>query len=449
MNAFLSASGATAPLAIELEGPGPAVAGLRKFEEPFALVGRSDRAGLVLDHEAVSRRHAYVQVIGGRVFVVDLGSRSGTICDGRAADNGWLAPGGSLRIGPYGLRLASPGDGDGAAGPPGGDADPVANPLVALAAGEGVLPQVSLEFRSPKAGRSVWRMNPVLALVGSSARCNVRLSSADVSRFHCALIRTPAGLWAVDLLGRDGITVNGAPARYAALGPGDVLALGKVLVRVHRGDAAPRAGPSANLPELRSGGWQPPAVTTRGEEAPHFGTPAQLAAGQFPGGPDPSLTLLLNHFGQMQQQMLDQFQQSMMMMMQMFGGMHRDQMGLVREELEKIGELKEEFTAIKAQLAARPAPAAAPPPWRPHVPPPAGAPTRPLNGHPQAGPPAPAQAPAPQPPAGGDAKPRKTVVTPPDLSGDTHDWLNERLAIIEAEQMNRWQKIMGFLKGGR
>ena len=47
---------------------------------------------------------------------------------------------------------------------------------------------------------------------------------------------------------------------------------------------------------------------------------------------EPQLELLLNHFGQMQQQMMDQFQQSMMMMLQMFGGMHRDQMGLIKEE---------------------------------------------------------------------------------------------------------------------
>ena len=39
------------------------------------------RRGRRPDHEDVSRRHAYLQVIGGRAFFVDLGSRTGVACD--------------------------------------------------------------------------------------------------------------------------------------------------------------------------------------------------------------------------------------------------------------------------------------------------------------------------------------------------------------------------------
>ena len=38
------------------------------------------------------------------------------------------------------------------------------------------------------------------------------------------------------------------------------------------------------------------------------------------------LVPLVNQFGVMQQQMLDQFQQAISMLVQMFGNMHRDQM---------------------------------------------------------------------------------------------------------------------------
>ena len=68
--------------------------------------------------------------------------------------------------------------------------------------------------------------------------------------------------------------------------------------------------------------------------------------------PNPDLTEsmlvpLVNQFGLMQQQMFDQFQQAMAMMVQMFGTMHRDQMEVIRAELDRLHELTEEFHALK------------------------------------------------------------------------------------------------------
>jgi hypothetical protein len=65
------------------------------------------------------------------------------------------------------------------------------------------------------------------------------------------------------------------------------------------------------------------------------------------------LVPLVNQFGLMQQQMFDQFQQAMAMMVQMFGGIHRDQMAVIRAELDQIRELTEEFQALKNELANR------------------------------------------------------------------------------------------------
>ena len=63
------------------------------------------------------------------------------------------------------------------------------------------------------------------------------------------------------------------------------------------------------------------------------------------------LVPLVNQFGLMQQQMFDQFQQAMAMMVQMFGTMHRDQMEVIRAELDQLRELTEEFHALKNELA--------------------------------------------------------------------------------------------------
>ena len=65
------------------------------------------------------------------------------------------------------------------------------------------------------------------------------------------------------------------------------------------------------------------------------------------------LVPLVNQFGLMQQQMFDQFQQAMAMMVQMFGTMHRDQMEVIRAELDRLHELTEEFHALKNELAER------------------------------------------------------------------------------------------------
>jgi hypothetical protein len=66
-----------------------------------------------------------------------------------------------------------------------------------------------------------------------------------------------------------------------------------------------------------------------------------------------ALVPLVNQFGLMQQQMFDQFQQAMGMLVQMFGTMHRDQMAVIREELDRLRDLTEEFHALKRELANR------------------------------------------------------------------------------------------------
>jgi pSer/pThr/pTyr-binding forkhead associated (FHA) protein len=512
MDSFLTACGASDLLTLEIEGPGFPVPDRRVFAQPFVLIGRDERADLLLDHDAVSRRHTYLQVVEGRLFFIDLDSRIGTSAGEVQAESGWIDPGQPVAVGPFTVRQV-PFPGVVLTPPP-------PSPLLARsAAGPAGLPHVALEFQSRAAGYSVWRMSQVLALVGKSSRCKVRLFDSLVSRLHCALVRTPQGLWAVDLLGRGGIAINGVSTRSGALGPGDSLSLGQVVVRASFDDPAARAGTA--VPVVWSGHNQPGAWGSRGGTGhgqepgpasatpflpapvapPFLGTPGRFVS-EPAGGADlarqePALELLLSHFGQMQQQMMDQFQQSMMMMLQMFGGMHRDQMGLVKEELDRLRELNGEIVAIKAELAQRalpvpvpasvpppvaltagPGPAAAPPPVAPE-----GGFAQPVHGgRPAAGggvPPGPAvgspegqasvrpalrpvQAPGfaaanananagatppPLPPAA--PPPRAAVVPPGDLGADVHEWLNERLNAITTEQQNRWQKIMTMLRGAR
>jgi pSer/pThr/pTyr-binding forkhead associated (FHA) protein len=427
---FLTASGMTTPLHLDLDGPAP---GRLTLPQPFAVIGRHPQADVVLDDEQVSERHAYLQVVAGRVFCADLASRTGTHRPGTVGPAGWLGADPTVRIGPYTIRLR----GDDRTTP---------------AAGDLGLPEITLEFLGWTTGPVRWPMRRPLVLVGRSHDCGVRLPGLDVSKHHCSLVRTPMGLWVVDLLGR-GIRVNGEPVRCARLGDGDELRVGPVLIRP-RYDESSEPG-ARRLGAPRRGAAGPPSPRTAAREDPpaRGGGPGDQVP--LPRAPSASISIpeliawpvapeqadrqerllapLVHQFGQMQQQMFDQFHQAIMMMFQMFGTLHRDQMGLLREEIDRVGQLTRELQELKAEVAtaspdrsAREAPTAPPP-----VP-------SPGNGAWGVGgaPPVPARTDDPTGP-------------PPDQHAyeEIHTRLHQRIVAIQHERQDRWQKILSVLLG--
>ena len=203
---------------------------------------------------------------------------------------------------------------------------------------------------------------------------------------------------------------------------------------------------------------------------------------------------LVSQFSLMQQQMFDQFQQAMGMLVEMFGTMHREQMAVIREELDRLHQLSRELQELKVELAKpsrqsalasgeladsavsapgdrRPAsepfiPAAAswnlsanaaPPPFGPSaaVSPPAPAATAP--GHPTPiGVEPPAMASRSTPLAAPRPDPSRPGLVPPDSpdvpgpSNPDHDavaWIHQRIMIIQSERETRWQKILKLLPG--
>ena len=271
----------------------------------------------------------------------------------------------------------------------------------------------------------------------------------------------------------------------APFGAGDVLGLGDVIVRASFEDPANREatrspaptgfwGSSPTLPDRPQRPWN--GVPATSPQEPSFQAPARFpteTTGRELAPGDPALAMLLSHFSQMQQQMqqqmMDQFQQQQMMMMQMFMGMHKEQMGLFREEMDRLRELTVEIASIKAQLAARPGlpPPPAPPwgnaapaplPWGNTARPGSAAPP-PTNGTLPYAPPRRGQpVPPPRPPhsAGGFASPGPAPQPPRPLeadapmepNGNAHEWLNDRLVVLEDEQRGLMQKIGGLLRRG-
>src|SRR5207248_1564504 len=122
---------------------------------------------------------------------------------------GWLDPGQALEIGTARVRLH--------------ERTPAAEWFVAGVKHpyqQSALPVVVLDIVG-RGARTSWRMKRPMSLVGTSIGCKIRLADDQVSRFHCALVNTPSGLWAVDLLSTNGIAVNGASERVLQLNQGD------------------------------------------------------------------------------------------------------------------------------------------------------------------------------------------------------------------------------------
>jgi hypothetical protein len=227
------------------------------METPFGVLGRAPGVDIVLNDPALNRRHCYLQALGSKVLCIELRGGLAPSRARRRAPAGWIDARRGVRVGNTTLRLD---DGTERAGGAGesvgiGFAAPDA-PLIL-----GPIPRINLEFRTNLV-QTRWMMKRALVLVGSAPECGVRLNGHDVSRFHCALVRTTTGLWAVDLLGeiddpdQGGIFVNGEPVRFAPVGPDDRLRIGRFEVTAHYPKPPRRGSTSLPAPAEREANYE-------------------------------------------------------------------------------------------------------------------------------------------------------------------------------------------------
>ncbi len=439
---FLQACGARTPPLLDLEHRGRGEITRWTLSLPFALLGRDERADLRLDDENISHRHAYLQLVSGRLWCVDLGSRTGIHGEGGKIPAGVLHPLESFRIGPYALRLVN---GEEAADANSQSIVPI-NPLSSEADDLGLLPRIALDFRGGSAREKTWMVDRPLTLVGRAAFCKVRLHSSMVSRVHCALVNTAAGLWVVDLLGREGIYVNGKAIRWAGLEPDDELQIDQFHVRVRFLAPSQRNLPERRIPDKAA----PPApilpslpsALRQGNESGILGAGSAYAslapAAPTQLGVQVLMLPLFAQFAEMQQQMFDQFQQSLVLMAQMLGGLQREQMQMIRQELDQLRDVTRELQEVQAEWSQQTATA---PPQLLRAEGTAerqgerkserqqGEETRTQR-----------EKGTPEPSAAEKASP-----TP--ASPDVHLWLAQRLATLQQERQTRWRKILGMLSG--
>lgn len=198
------------------------------LSRPYAILGRSDDASVVLPDKTVSLRHCLVLQYCGRLFIADLLSANGTRLNGQKLQSGWWPPESVLSIGPYELAHSFEADGEPPPSPmdfrPRNDSNPF----------YGNMPEVSIELldRKNAKGQS-WPINRVLTFLGRDDRCRITCGDDSVSLVHCAFVMTPAGLWVVDLLSRNGVRINNQRVSCGLLSDGFELAIGRYKMRAH------------------------------------------------------------------------------------------------------------------------------------------------------------------------------------------------------------------------
>jgi pSer/pThr/pTyr-binding forkhead associated (FHA) protein/polyhydroxyalkanoate synthesis regulator phasin len=208
---------------------------VQSFDKPFVRIGRSVGNDLALADEGVSFRHLYLQVVDGNWAYFNLHSTMRAKGRRQAPNWGWLDEARELNIGPYVVTtqpdVAAPGE-----------------PCPATACGE-LAPSVAefeleLVNRQNLPGRRITR--PV-TLIGSARHCDLWLKDPSVSSVHASLVLTPRGLWIVDLLGRNGVTVDRRRVSWKQLKNGSFLEIGRFCFRVWINNAAPLTPEASDL----------------------------------------------------------------------------------------------------------------------------------------------------------------------------------------------------------
>jgi pSer/pThr/pTyr-binding forkhead associated (FHA) protein len=437
LDLFRQSCGASGPLELEFILPGQVTPRRHTFKRPFVLLGRAPGNDVPLPVGRVSRRHVYLQMIGGGLFFADLGSRTGIRLHGEPTAHGWLSPGQAIEIDSVGIRLPRECHGHYPLVP---SAHPV-DPTATLPASHPATPHVILEITNSRGRQVRWCLNRVLTLAGTDLVCKARFLGSRVSRFHCSFLYTPQGLWVIDLLSRCGTLVNGTPVRWARLAEEDCLQVGPFTIRPCNGvvDGDPLT-PAPSRPRFR-------AVELPGRGKAELEPPPVMGLATAPPAEvsrldDARLLAVFDQFHLMQQEMFDQFHNTLVATVEALLRLHRDQMDQVRLELDQIHQLTHELKDLQAELARNAS----------RLPPSPLAPEDGVVEHDDRNAredvlPAPdIECEAPRPSEGSSPPPR-AAVSPPMAGPAIHAWLSERIAALRSERQGRWQKIISFMTG--
>lgn len=288
-----------------------------QLDVPFSMIGSDPDGEITLIDTAVLQRHACLQVLGGRVLIAALGTTAEVTGPAAGTHFAWLTTTAPVKIGPFQLHLRQPVS----VSPM--PLDKGFNPLQPAPAVLAELPKVVMRFLNGRAATGEWTVNRLMTFVGSSPECKISLAAEDVAAHHGYFLLTSSGLWIVDLLTPNGIQVNGNPVRFARLGSGDRLRIGRFEFGFEYpdGEAPPIPLPIQHFEQSVS-----PSQSV---------VAANLAN-------DPGTAIIRG-------QVVDHFRQSVVEMLESLGEMPREMVAHVHELMEQVDKLNQEVQDLETR----------------------------------------------------------------------------------------------------
>jgi pSer/pThr/pTyr-binding forkhead associated (FHA) protein len=223
--------------------------GARRFELTAGTVslGRGEDNDIVIEDQAISRRHLIFRREADGVTVEDCGSRNGTVFNGAPLKKAALTHGAELQIGECLIRFL----GGAAPAEPAGDVEYGEETIVRPTAEAPQSPEPEpdpvpesppndsswvLEVVRPDGSHNRLPLTSPITTIGR-AKADLVLVDTKVSRRHGELEVSAEGVIYRDTGSTNGSLLNGRAVTSALLKPGDVLKLGETSLKILR-DAA-------------------------------------------------------------------------------------------------------------------------------------------------------------------------------------------------------------------
>jgi hypothetical protein len=472
---FLAGCGVFGRWGISVSQPG-AVVEENAFSQAFAIVGNGKGTNLHLPGSEMGRKHAYLQVLKGGLFCVDLSPRRGVRWGDQCQPYGWVRPGESIGVGPYTLDLCAIDQDSWLAR----SAMPQPDPLDHATNEKFRVRPIVVEISNAGKVLAMEHMSQVMALVGRSPMCLFRLNHPSVSEFHCSLVRSPPGLWIVDLLSRPGTFVGDKRISFGQMKEGQSIQIGDYSLRF-RYLRRPGTPNGEVVGKVEDRGREPARSFVNHEGAQEAKEPQDHAtndkntilasSGSYPVAPRGSVTMvaaldepsrppwsavaaMMQQFNRMQQDMFDQFQEQMLGTMQMFSSLQQDQISVLGKELEQLRAISSELRSLQEQLkvpTSQPGPTLTGVPAADNVKAVKEQAVNPVGSNGVASAPAGNHFPGPGSATAdavvseeGKAAPARAASPP---TPEIHSWLSQRISALQEERQTRWHKLLDMILG--
>ena len=181
---------------------------------PYARIGSHDRAEVVLAGADISPCHLYLHATDEGIYCLGLAGSGPT---------GWLSSERPIQVGRY--RICAAFDDDGPP-PRASEHNPAAKDSIAAP-----LPRLRIRLTGDKKHAFELNLRRQLTVMGRHAPSTLCVHHSTVSRTHAVLFWDGRSLWAIDLLGANGIRRDGEPLDAGLLEASQRIALGDVRCR--------------------------------------------------------------------------------------------------------------------------------------------------------------------------------------------------------------------------